>query len=392
MWTEATTLSPEVQTLLACARAVLDGENLEAFRVTLAGCPSADRLCEAAVAHGMLGHLHHLVGGQEPTAVDPSLVRRLSELYRASGERSLRQTGFLLRVLEQLRAGGVEVMPFKGPAWAQRLYGDVALRSWVDLDLLVRYEQMAAACEVLLAHGFIEGTRFNERKLRVERGGWGHVVLAAVEQAVSLELHWEVTVGFSTGSLRAGAVFSGADSLRLLSREVTTPSRVDMLLITCLNGTRDRWDSVEGLLGLALQVRDAADSFWPRTVAVARAVGCARRVTVGVAHACRVLTLQTPREIADALAQDAVGRALLRSLRPETLERPAGWGPRGRLASMLWAFASEDSVSAGLRHAAVRFFRPGPDDWEAVALPRRAEWLYYPLRPFLVAGKWAKRL
>jgi hypothetical protein len=149
---------------------------------------------------------------------------------------------------------------------------------------------------------------------------------------------------------------------------------------------------VEGLLGLAVQVRDTAASSWEGIVAAARAVGCARRVTIGVAHAARVLDVQTPCEIADALAPDPVGRALLQSLGPETLDYSSGWSPRRRLAALSWTFASEDSLSAGLRHAAVRFFRPGPDDWEAVALPRRSEWLYYPLRPFLVAGKWAKRL
>jgi len=40
----------------------------------------------------------------------------------------------------------------------------------------------------------------------------------------------------------------------------------------------------------------------------------------------------------------------------------------------------------------VRFFRPGPEDWDSLALPGWAEWLYYLLRPPRLALKWLKRL
>jgi hypothetical protein len=63
-----------------------------------------------------------------------------------------------------------------------------------------------------------------------------------------------------------------------------------------------------------------------------------------------------------------------------------------RLDMLTWRFATEDTLWAGLAHAATRFFRPGPEDWEWFALPRGARWLYRALRPARLAAKWAKRL
>jgi hypothetical protein len=401
-----TTLSVEVHALLACARAVLDQREFAASRVALAACPSADRLCEAAVTHGMLGHVHRLVTADhasiEPLAadeaglptpvVDPRLVQRLTELQSLSARRNLRQTGHLLRILEHLQAADVEGMPIKGPAWAECLYGDIALRSWVDLDVLIRYDQIAASREVLLAHGFVDGNPFNPRLARLRRGGWGQVALRTPDQAVTLELHWEVTAGFSAGSLQADSLFLRADRLQLLGQEVPTPCPTDRLLITCLNGTRDRWDSVEGLLGLAVQVREAGGLSWPQVLGAAQAAGCRRRVTVGISHVSRLFGLEIPSEIEEALARDSVARALVRSLEEDSLDRGSPKDRRRRLTAISWRSATEDSLANGLRHAAVRFFRPGPEDWEALALPPRAEWLHYLLRPFLLAVKWAKRL
>jgi hypothetical protein len=387
-WAEETALSPEVRALLACARGALDEKNLAAFGVALAACPSVDRLCETAVAHGMLGHLHRLV----TSGPDPLLAERLGELQRLSVQRNLRQTGYLLRVLELLRTAGVEAMPFKGPVWAKCLYDDIAMRSWADLDVIIRHEQVAAAREVLLAHGLVDASRFSDRITRLKKGGWGQVALSAGDRGVTLELHWEVTSGFSVGALQAESLLSRADHLQLLEREVLAPCAIDRLLITCLNGARDRWDSVEGLLGLAVQMRQATDPFWPDAVAAAQSAGCRRRLIVGVAHACRVFGLQIPAEVSGSLAQDSVARFLVRSLDGGSLSRGDSERRRLKLATIFWRSATEDSVAAGLRHVAVRFLRPGPEDWEAVALPPWAEWLHYLLRPFLLVAKRAKRL
>ena len=44
----------------------------------------------------------------------------------------------LVRLMALLKAGGVEPLALKGPALAMAAYGDVAMRQFTDLDLLVR--------------------------------------------------------------------------------------------------------------------------------------------------------------------------------------------------------------------------------------------------------------
>jgi hypothetical protein len=67
-------------------------------------------------------------------------------------------------------------------------------------------------------------------------------------------------------------------------------------------------------------------------------------------------------------------------------------GTRTELARLAWRFATEDSIAAAVWHAATRFFRPSPEDWEWIALPAGMFWLYRLLRPARLAVKWAKRL
>jgi hypothetical protein len=393
-WQVATgpVLSPELRAVLACARTVVDAEQLDSLRAALALCLSPERLCEVAIAHGMLGHLHRVVTSAPSVSASLELARRLAGLQRINAERSLRQTGRLLRILDRLDSSGVKAMPIKGPLWAQCLYGDITLRSWSDLDLLVVHDQVAAAREVLLADGFVDSNPFNVRISRRKLGGLGQIALSAADGSVHVEVHWEATVGMSPRSLRPESVFTRAESASLLGRQVFCPGKTDFFLITCLNGTRDRWNSVEKLLGLAVQVRDTHAEAWPDLLSAGRAAGCSRRVILAVGHACRTLGLETPPAIQAAMAVDSVARGLLRSLKPDELQKGSALGPRRELARLFWGFATEDRFLLGLEHAATRFFRPGPEDWNAFALPRGTQWLYYTLRPVRVVGKWVGSL
>ena len=388
-WAGLPGLSRETRALLACAQQIVGSVQAGEAWAHVEACTDVERLCETAVAHGMVGHLQRLAAQCAPAG---AAAGRLGELQRLTADRALRQTAQLLGLLAKLEEAGIEAMPYKGPAWGERFYGDLTLRAWSDLDLFVAHAQVPRAREVLLANGLSDHDRFNERIMAKKSRGWGEIALWATGGDVHLELHWEATIGVGAGSFLAEALLRRAGSMQLLGREVATPSSVDALLLTCLNGTKDHWASVEGLLCTALQAGNFASAEWPEVMASAQRAGCARRTLVGVAHACRVLDLPAPDAVAAAIARDGGARRLLRTLTPVTLERTRSAGLDPRLDLLTWRFATEDSLPAGLAHAATRFFRPGPEDWEWLALPRGAGWLYPVLRPARLAVKWAKRL
>ncbi len=332
-WSVLPELSCEIRAMLTCARAVLDRSNIRVFQAALSTCASSvDALSKAAVAHGMLGHLHEMVVTGEAVEIDSDLTHRLGKLQRAATVRGLLQTAFLLGLLQGLQAAGIRAMPIKGPAWAQSLYGDIAMRTWSDLDLLLVHDDVTAARKHLIAEGFVDANPFNERITRRSKGSLGQVALSHQRANVHIELHWEVTVGISPRALRPETVFARAESLELLGRPVLCPSRSDMVLITCLEGSRDRWDTVEKLLGLGVQIQRLRAEDWPPLLATARDVGCLRRVCVGVDHVCRVLGLERVPAVHEVLARDWVGRSLVEGLKANLLSRGGGSGPGRELA------------------------------------------------------------
>ncbi len=391
-WSDCLALSPELRTLVACGQAFLYQADLEAVHSTLSECPSAESVCKVALLHGMIGHLHRLVAVENLPGVDAALVNRLSDLQHAAEMRSLRQTAALLRLLEKLEGAGVRAMPIKGPAWAESLYGDVAMRVCADLDVLVSHDQMGAAREVALVSGYADAAWYNERVVEWHKEGWGHIEMWSKGANPYLELHWEVFVSIGCRSLRGEDLLAHATTGQLLGQEILVPSPTDSLLIDCVHGTKHEWDTVELMLGLAVRVANTSVEEWAGVLGAARRAGCRRRLVIGVAHVCEVFGLLIPAEIQVALDRDRIARLYLRHLKPAFLDKRYQKTAWEDLVRLLMRFCTEDSVLLSLRHATVRIFTPGPEDWESYSLPARLTWLYYPLRPARLAVKWLKRL
>ncbi len=319
-------------------------------------------------------------------------MERLSELQRAAVLRNMRQTAVMLKILDRLDAAGVSALPVKGPVWAQLLYGDLALRAWSDLDLLVGRAQVVTAHEVLLDSGFVDCGAFNKRSVRPRWGSTGQIALSSGEFGVVVDLHWDMTVSVSRRGLAFEPVLARAGTVDLLGRLVSCPGKQDVLLMTCLEGTRDLWNTVARLLDLAVQIDRMPTDEWVPLLSAARAASCERRVLVAVAHVCGVLDLEMPHPVAERVDGDRGMGTLLRLLQPVRLTGALPEDLEGRLVitrSHAWV---EDRRLDRVRFVAARLFAPTPEDWETFSLPPLLEWLYYPLRLARLGVKWCKRL
>ncbi|RXM21985.1 hypothetical protein EO238_26195, partial [Citrobacter sp. AAK_AS5] len=60
----------------------------------------------------------------------------------------------LLRLQQLMESHGIRLVPIKGPVLARLAYGDVALRQFEDLDLIVRRPDLVCAVDLLERDGF----------------------------------------------------------------------------------------------------------------------------------------------------------------------------------------------------------------------------------------------
>ena len=380
-------LAPETVAVLACAQWAVHERRLPRLRSALAACPSPERLCAEAARHRMLGHLERGVCALGDAAPGPQLREVVTRRQVATGARCLQQTARLLAMVEELEGRGIPVMPIKGPAWGQRLYGDPALRNWTDLDLMVPYRLAPAAREVLFRAGFLDAVKYNERVRRL--GDWAGkaVHLALPGEALNVDLHWAFGFGYSPHVFTAERLLGAGVTGSLLGRPVREPDQADLCCMLAVHGCGHAWTTVEPHLALAVLLRRIEARAWPGVLAVAREAGCERRLVLSAAHVCRVLGLRLPALLAERLAEDGLLAASLAWLAPRLLaaaEDPV----ESRMSTLLWWLATEDSPRAAARHLLVRAALPGPHEWDsAPELPPLA-WRHFAYRPLRLVRRW----
>jgi hypothetical protein len=166
----------------------------------------------------------------------------------------MRQAGAFavtLQTLDALRAAGMaEALPLKGVALAAVSWPDPLLRGLVDLDLLVRPEQVQAAREALVRAGYVAPeipwvpTRWEYHLPRLECHGLG------------VELHWRLwppspLQPFTLPS--AESMIGRAVHGVLNDQELLVPSMPDQLLTMAAALAQD---------GFAVGLRAWADVYW----------------------------------------------------------------------------------------------------------------------------------
>jgi hypothetical protein len=147
-------LRPEWQILLELARVALDPARAERV-CTLLG-PTLDWawLQRTAGAQGTTALLWWHLGRIAPEAAPAPIRDGLGQWFHEHTRRNLLRTGELLRLLNLFAAQGVRFVPFKGPTLAAYAYGNLALRQFVDLDLLLTPADLPRARELLTQQGY----------------------------------------------------------------------------------------------------------------------------------------------------------------------------------------------------------------------------------------------
>jgi len=175
------------------------------------GVPGHQPLCEAAIQQAWLGTSSACLqtAARRPDGgAGPRIARTTHGTAAHRSRRSLRQTAQLLRLIEQFREAGIErclqgsgvgAVPLRRRRAAH--VGGPGSHCSSRADALLR--------EVLLKNGFVDANRsilesWSEtprmgRTLR--RKGFG----------LYLDVHWNVTVGFSAGSLPAERLLDGRE-------------------------------------------------------------------------------------------------------------------------------------------------------------------------------------
>ncbi|MCX7805476.1 MAG: nucleotidyltransferase family protein [Planctomycetota bacterium] len=354
----------------------------------LSGKPDPDSLIIFAREHGMAGILcANLRRVLSDAGIEPSveLVERLEEEADRQAAVSLAVCSDMFRAMDELRRCGIEAMAFKGPALSVQAYGDAAVRSFSDVDILVRRRDAVSAIAALHSAGWESRSLPPRRLWEAFVRHHAEVQTLSPGTGTAVDLHWEAVPGLSKRPELEEGLWRNSKEVAAAGRATRTLSIEDHLVVLCAHGSKHSWGRLGWTCDALAMARRIGEDRWPALLEKARSAGCLRMLLWGVAMCESLFGLEVPEVMAAECRRDGRLPALVAGAaailaRGET----PGWMETARLYCR-----SMDDTRDRLAFWLGAVFRPTEYEWRLISLPPGLFWIYSVIRPARLALKYA---
>lgn len=178
-----------------------------------------------------------------PAAVLSGLVAREREARALVLVRTL----LLMDLVRGFEGAGISVIVLKGPAVAIAAYGDYSRRTFNDVDLLLRRDDLAAARDFLLARGFAaDFPPEMERALIADQHA-----LEFSDARTKVELHWSLLSRHLRFNLDLDQLWAEAHQAQCVGSRMRVLAPGHLFLYLCAHGAKHEWVLFRWILDVA---------------------------------------------------------------------------------------------------------------------------------------------
>lgn len=366
--------------LVACAVAPGDARLGDAIQPLLGAGFRWDRFARGAVAARIRPQVIAFLGGslaglpQAREVHDP-----FAALAQANAGHALFLEAELAAAAAVLDRAGVAALPFKGPAFAERIGTGPALREMDDLDLLLPCERVADAVEALAQLGYDSSVPVHALDPRWLRGAGHELALTRWRDGMLLELQWRLAPPWYPEPCTVAEALAQASPTEFRSGRMAWPRAEHLFLMHVADGMKSCGGSMRWAGDLAAIVRRHGELAWDEVRDIAARNGALDSVRVGLGVAQRLcaevaarlgraeLALDLPPP-ALAIMSEGPRDARVRAGIETVVSRIATDGHRpGAIDGFRWAMRTADRPASAI--AAVLRYLSGPAMPDLRAMP-----------------------
>jgi hypothetical protein len=326
------------------------------------------------------------------------LVEYLQRRFYEISARNYRLAQEAVDLVSLLQEQGIPVLAYKGPAVAMAAYGNLALRQFQDIDLVIRERDLPKTMGVLIHRGFDLAPHSCQPDNPKDVSRSHEATLAAPDKTYFIDLHWRL----APEQARAFCpdiekMWDRIETIRLPQGNVDTFSREDLFVALCCHGTVHRWWRLKWLLDIAEILRDPAGLNWDRIETMTFEHPLARSaISLAILLATDLLHAPMPAALPGEVEAAERVRVVAAAICAELFTRGHTTGNNHTALLGL-----EGSITSWIDYLWVRYpkwffehaiVRIDAKDRALISLPQKLDFLYYVVRPIRLVGKHSMRV
>ncbi|MBE9145098.1 nucleotidyltransferase domain-containing protein [Planktothrix mougeotii] len=401
-WFSSVGIQHELEVLLICANTQVNPENRQRLKTLLQENIDWVKLIEMANYHKVMPLLYSNLNGICPEAVPKPILTKLRLEFQFNTRKSLLLSGELVRLLNLFETQGIPLLPFKGPVLAAAAYGNLLLRQFSDLDILIHTQDIERSKALFLSEGYqmkierVELTLEQEKVFLRSPQIYQFVREAAYpflhpKKEILIELHWGIMPQYFSFPIDDSGLWENLDSVVIAGKTIPNLSPENAVLAITGHGTKECWTQLARICDLAEYIRSHPQLEWEKLIEKATEKGGQRMLFLGLTLADHLLGTILPQDILQKIKADPEVASLADQVYKQLVYQVDSSFKDG--STTRFHLKVRERLQDRVRYFFKVAITPTTTDWLVLPLAKFPAFIYYLLRPLrLIIEQIVKRV
>lgn len=308
------------------------------------------------------------------------LLVDLKSAYSQIARRNMLMSAELIRIMKLLEDNGIEALAFKGPVLSQMAYGDITLRQYSDLDILIQQKDVYQTNKLLSNHNYQSSINLKYLKNSALLDLSKDIDLYNQKNNILIELHWNL---FESNLLLNSEHTNFLDKktyIKINGNNIKTLSTDLLLLYLCIHGSKHIWERIEWIVDIDKIIRIHPAIDWTMIIQLAHKQRSINMLLLGLSLSSKFFDTPLPENIKIKIEKNSVISVLILST-IEFLNKSKGTLINSSFKKFQYYSLLQGKSSSKLQQLSHALFDISKEDFMLVKLPRNLKPLYYIIRP-----------
>ena len=277
-------------------------------------------------------------------------------------------------------------MPLKGPVLTESIYGDLSLRSFGDLDILIYEHDALRAYNLLISQGYKPNTKLEDAQFRVYQKTQDQIAVVRDDIRLIVELHWKLVGKYSSFPFDLESLKDRLELVTFAGKKVFQLCHEELLVYLCIHGTRHCWEKLDLICCVAELIWTHPPVDWVRVLRVAKRMHCERMLLLGLSLSHDLLGATIPVQVLKRIESDRKIKKLAETVYNNLFhENSIPYKNRINPRFSFFHIEVRERVSDRIRYGLHLLIDPTMKEWKLFPLPAKFSFLHYLLRPVRLA-------
>ena len=393
----ATTLKPEIALLLYCVRWHLDTSHQEQLQAQIRQLIEHEELdwnkmLKMARFHRLLPLLHKLFTSSASIELPDFVLKELRIRHFKNLGNNFSLVQELVSILNILETEKISAITFKGPMTAISAYGDLSLRTFGDLDLLVHPDDFLRLREIAINYGYhcdrlmAPEERACLKKLSPEKQASyfkseKEFSLWNPKNRICLDIHQGILSKQFPPLFDTRWIWDYTQTIEIGGRQVLGLKPEVQVLILCAQGAEDYWNQLGKICDVAMLVHHHPELDWDGLITLSKQLDVLPRLLLGLTLINSLYGVTLPGEIQQLLKDLPSIQQLAHTVQEDILlKNNCQSKSRLTLPRFIYQLRLMNDWKNQTR-SVLAIMTPTLADLAAISLPKSLFFVYYLLRP-----------